>query len=93
MKRMSNKTTIDAVACAENFNGRVFLSVVYRGHLYFVFSFCDVTILCHIHVSKLTFWRNLLTWYAHSSTRTLLNLCVMALNKNYQLSRLGYWRK
>ena len=89
---MSNKTTIDAVAYAENFNGRVFLSVVYGGHLFFVFSFCDVAICCHIHVYKLMFWRSLLTWYAYSSTRTL-NLCVMVLNINYQLSRLAYRRK
>jgi len=44
MKRMSNKTTIDPVAYAEYINGRVFLSVAYGGHLYFVFSVCDVII-------------------------------------------------
>ena len=36
---------------------------------------CDVTISCHIHVSKPTFWRSLLTHYAYSSTRTLLIVC------------------
>jgi len=44
MKRMSKKTTVDAVGYAENFNGGVFLSVAYGGHLHFVFSVCDVTI-------------------------------------------------
>jgi len=43
-KRMSNKTTVDAVAYAENFNGGVLLSVAYGGRLHFVFSVCDVTI-------------------------------------------------
>ena len=42
-ERMSNKTIVDAMAYLENFNG-VFLSVAYGGHLYFVFSVCDVTI-------------------------------------------------
>jgi len=37
-----------------------FHSVEYGGHL-FVCSFCDVTIWRHIRVSKLTFWRRLLT--------------------------------
>ena len=36
---------IDAVAYAEYCNGRVFLSVAYGGHLYFVLSVCDVRIL------------------------------------------------
>jgi len=54
---------------------------------------CDVTIWRHIHVSRPTFWRSLLTKYAYSSTRTLLILCVIALNINYQRSRLGYRRK
>jgi len=52
----------------------------YGGHLHFVFSLCDVTIWRHIHVTKLPFWRSLLTWYAYFSTRTPLYLCVMALN-------------
>ena len=33
------------------------------------------------------FWRSLLTHYAYSSTRTLLILCVIALNINYQRSK------
>jgi len=45
MKGMSNRSTIDAVAYAEYFNGRVFLSVACGGRrLYFVFSVCDVII-------------------------------------------------
>ena len=56
-------------------------------------QFCDFTIWRHIHVSKPTFWRSLLTQYAYSSTRTLLTLCVITLNINYQCSKLGYWRK
>ena len=64
---MSHKTTVDAVAYVENFNEGVFLSLAYGGNLHFVFSVCDVTIWRHIHVSKLTFWRSLLTWYAYSS--------------------------
>jgi len=54
------------------------------GHLYLVCALCEVTILRHIHVSKSTFWQNLLAHYAYSSTRTLLILCVIALNINYQ---------
>ena len=41
----------------------------------------------HIHVSKPTFWRSLMTKYTYSSTRTLLRLCVVALNANYQRSK------
>ena len=37
-----------------------FHSVAYGGHFYLVCAICDVTIGCHIHVSKLTFWRSLL---------------------------------
>jgi len=81
-----------AVAFAENFHG-VVLSVEYGGHLYLLFALCDVTIWCHIHLSKPTFWRSLLRYYAYSSTRTPFNLCVMVLNINYQHSRLGYRRK
>ena len=91
-KRMSNKSTVDAVGHEKIFMEGVFLSVACGGHLHFMFSVCDVTIWRHIHVSKLTFWRSLLTWCAYSSTPTH-NLCVMALNINYQLSRLGYRRK
>ena len=36
-------------------------SVAYGGHLYLVCAVCNVTIWRHIHVSKPTFWRNLLT--------------------------------
>jgi len=38
-----------------------FHSVAYGGHFYFVSAVCDVTIKRHIHVSKPTFWRILLT--------------------------------
>jgi len=41
---MSNKTTVDAVAYAKKFNGGVFISVAYGGHLHIVFSVCDVTV-------------------------------------------------
>jgi len=33
----------------------------YGGHLYLVCALCDVTIFRNFHVSKPTFWRNLLT--------------------------------
>jgi len=49
-----------SVAYAENFHGG-FLSVAYGGHLHLLFALCDVTIWCHIHLSKTTFWRSLLT--------------------------------
>jgi len=52
--------------------------------LHLVCAVCDVTIGRHITVSKPTFWRNLLTYYAYSSTRTPLNLCVT----EYKLSTL-----
>jgi len=32
----------------------------------------------------------MLTQYAHSSTRTPLNLCVIALHKNYSLQNINY---
>ena len=41
----------------------------------------------HIYVSKPTFWRSLLTHYAYSSARTLLILCVIALNINHHRSK------
>jgi len=31
--------------------------------------------------------------YAYSSSRTILILCVIALNINYQHSKLGFWKK
>ena len=65
----------------------------YGGHLYLVCAVCDVTIWRHVHVSKPTFRRSLLTLYAHFSTSTPLILCVIALNINYERSKLGYRRK
>jgi len=38
-----------------------FHSVMYSGQLFVVCGLCDVTIWRHIHVSKPTFWRSLLT--------------------------------
>jgi len=49
-----------SVAYAENFR-EGFHSVAYGGHLFVVCRLCDVTIWSHIHVSKPTFWRSLLT--------------------------------
>jgi len=44
---------------------KIFMGVVhsaaYGGHLFLVCAVCDVTIWQHIHVSKPTFWRSLLT--------------------------------
>jgi len=74
------------VEYAETFRGE-FHWVAYCAHLYLVCAVCDVTISRHIHVSKPTFWRSLLTHYAYSSTRTPLILCVIALNINYQRSK------
>jgi len=70
-----------------------FLSVAYGGHLYLVCAVCDVTIRRYVHISKLTFWRILLTYYAYSSTRALFIRCVIALNINYKHSKLEYQRK
>ena len=81
------------VAYSENFHGAGFHSVAYTGHLHLVCAVCDVTISRRIHVSKPTFRRSLLTYYAYSSTCTPLDLCVIALNINYQRSRLRYRRK
>jgi len=47
------------VVYAENFHGG-FHSVAYGGRLYLVCALFYVTIWCHIHVSKPTFWRSLL---------------------------------
>jgi len=58
-----------------------------------VCAVCDITIWRHSHVSKPTYCGGLLTQYAHSSTRTLLILCVVALNINYQGCKLSYRRK
>jgi len=38
-----------------------FLSMAYDGHLYLLFALGHVTIWRHIHLSKPTFWRSLLT--------------------------------
>jgi len=35
--------------------------VAYGGHLFAVIGLYDITICRHIHVSKPTFWRSLLT--------------------------------
>ena len=84
---------IHTVAYAETFHVGGFHSLAYGGHLYLVCVVCDVIIWRQIHVSKPTFWRNLLTQYAYSSTRAPLNLCVIALNINHQRSMLEYRRK
>jgi len=63
-------------------------SVAYGGQMYLVCAIYCVTIWSHIHACQPTFSWNLLTRYACSSTRTPLNLCVIALNTNYQRSRL-----
>jgi len=77
---------------AENFHG-VFRSVACGGHLYLVFALCEVTIWRHIHASKPMFWQSLLTQYAYFSKSAPLILCVIALNINYQRSKLGHRRK
>jgi len=81
-----------AVAYTKKLHGG-FLSVAYGGYLYLVCAICDVTIWRHVHAFKLMFWRSVLTRYAYSSTQTPLNLFVIALNTNYQRSRLGYRRE
>jgi len=48
------------VAYAENFHGS-FIQWQYRGHLFVVCGLCFVTFWRHIHISKPTFWRSLLT--------------------------------
>jgi len=80
-------TPCDAMAYAENFHR--------GGHfnLYLVCAVCDVTLWRHIHVSKPTFSRNLLTQYVYCFIRTRLILCAIVLNINYQRSRLRYRRK
>jgi len=85
-------TAASVVAYAHNFH-RGFHSVAYGGHLCLVCAVCDVTVWRHIHVSKPTFWRSLLTEYAYFSASTPLISCVIALNINYQRSKLGYRRK
>jgi len=72
------------------FMGEVSLVVI---HFYFVCAVCDVTIWSYIHFSKPTFWWSWLTQYAYSSTRTVLILCVIALNINNQRPKLDYRRK
>ena len=81
------------MAYAENFHAGGFHSVAYGGHLYLMCTVGDVTIWRHIHVSKPTFCRSLLTQYAYSSTRISLNFCVIELNINCQRSTLGYRRR
>ena len=67
-------------------------SVAYGGHLFVVGSLCDVTIWRHS-----CFQTNVLVKFVDIicifPTRTPLILCVIALNINYQRSKLGYWRK
>jgi len=67
--------------------------VGYGGRLHLECAVCDVTVSRHINVSKTTLSRSVLMQYEYSSTRTLLILCVIALNINYQRSTLGYRRK
>jgi len=69
-----------------------FQSLAFGGRLYLVCAVCDVIIWCHIHVSKPTLSRNLLTQYVYSFIRTPLIICVIVLNINYQRSRLRYRR-
>ena len=68
-------------------------SVAYGGHLWLVCAVCDVTIERNIHVSKPPFWRSSLTQYAYILLHVLFILCVIALNINYQRSKLRCQRK
>jgi len=67
--------------------------VAYARHLYLVCTVCDFTIWRHARVSKPTFWRNFLTQYVYYSARTLFILCEVALNLNYQGSKLWYQKE
>jgi len=53
-------TTVGISGLRRKFSWGGFHSVAYGGHLYLVCGVCDVTIWCHIQVSKPTFSRNLL---------------------------------
>ena len=66
-------------------------SGVYGGHFYCLCAVCEVTIWCHILVSKPTFWQSLLTQYAYYFTRTLLVRCFTVLCHciEYQRFNLG----
>jgi len=90
---VSNPSLWQSVVNTEKFHLGGYHSVGCGGNLYLVCAVCDFTIYRHIHVFKPMFWRSLLTQYAYSSTCTLLVLCVIALNINYQCSKLGYRRK
>jgi len=63
----------------------------YGGHLYLVCAVCDVTIWRHVPNQRFgeVCWHN----NAYFSTRAPLISCVIALNVNYQRSKLGYRRK
>jgi len=64
------------------------------GHMVVNHIWCALFVTWHhFHVSKQTFWRSLLTKYVYLSTSTPLILCVVALNTNYQRSKLGYRRE
>ena len=80
------------VAYAENFHGGGILSVAHGGHLYLVRAVCHVTIWRHVHVSRPTFWRSLLTKYAYSSIHTSFRCMCHCTKYNYQPSRLWYRR-
>jgi len=69
-----------SMACAENFLLGEFHSVVYGGQLYLVCAVCDVINWRHIHVSKPTFWRSLLTHHAYSSAVHALSLFYVSLH-------------
>jgi len=66
-----------------------FHSVAYGGHFHLVCGLCDVTILRHLHVSRPTFWRSVLTYESYLSKRTPLILCVIALNTNLSALQVG----
>ena len=77
---------------------KMYLIVAYGAYCYCVRAVCGVTIWGHIHISKPTFWKSLLTQYAYYSTRTLLIrfctiLCVTVLTLNYHCFNLGYRSK
>jgi len=72
---------------------KIFMGGFYQWHMV-VILFGVRSLWRHIHISKLMFWRSLLTYSnMHILLHALPSICVMALNINYQLSRLGYRRK
>jgi len=78
-----------SVVYAESFHGEDFIQWHWWSFVFGTRYLWRHNLKSHSCFQTNVLW-SLLTWHAYSPTHTPLNLCAIALNINYQRSRLGF---